>query len=469
MFIFPIILSGGSGTRLWPLSRSGYPKQFLPLLGENSLIQTTLQRVAGVAKASPPWVICNESHRFLIAEQARAQGSELSGILLEPVARNTAPAIALAALHLRQHGQDSILLVLPSDHVVADEVAFQAAVEAATPLAESGKLVTFGIVPVQPETGYGYIQAGAPIAAGFDVARFVEKPDRERAEAYLADGGYFWNSGMFMFKASTFLSELERHTPDVLHACQSAVENSIEDLDFIRIGTEAFAACPSISIDYAVMEKTDHAVVVPLDAGWNDVGAWSSVWQVSERDASGNASRGDVWMHDSVGNHVHAEHRLVSLVGVNDLIVVETSDAVMVAHMKRAQEVKAIVDQLSAMKRPEVLNHRKVFRPWGAYDEVDNGHRFKVKRITVNPGERLSLQMHHHRAEHWVVVTGTAQVCIGDTIKLLTENESIYIPSGTKHSLENPGKVPLEIIEVQTGAYLGEDDIVRYEDRYGRN
>lgn len=272
-----------------------------------------------------------------------------------------------------------------------------------------------------------------------------------------------------MFKASTFLSELERHTPDVLHACQSAVENAIEDLDFIRIGTEAFAACPSISIDYAVMEKTDHAVVVPLDAGWNDVGAWSSVWQVSERDTSGNASRGDVWMHDSAGNHVHAEHRLVSLVGVNDLIVVETSDAVMVTHMKRAQEVKAIVDQLSAMKRPEVLNHRKVFRPWGAYDEVDNGHRFKVKRITVNPGERLSLQMHHHRAEHWVVVTGTAQVCIGDTIKLLTENESIYIPSGTKHSLENPGKVPLEIIEVQTGAYLGEDDIVRYEDRYGRN
>lgn len=465
----PVILSGGSGTRLWPLSRAGYPKQFLPLTGAQSLFQLTLLRLAGLAGSNAPLVVCNDEHRFLIAEQAREAGVALAGILLEPAARNTAPAIALAALQARQSGDDPLLLVLPSDHVFTDAPAFQAAVQAAVPAAEAGQLVTFGIVPTHAETGYGYILAGQDRGdGGFAVQRFVEKPDQATAERYLAEGGYYWNSGMFLFKASVYLAELARHAPAMVAACEAAMKAARQDLDFCRVDKATFEACPSDSVDYAVMEKTERAVVVPMAAGWNDVGAWPAVWQVVARDAQGNASRGDVLMQDCRDCYVHASSRLVSLLGVEDLVVVETADAIMVAHKQRAQDVKKLVDQLKAAGRSEATVHREVFRPWGSYDSIDEGSRFKVKRITVKPGERLSLQMHHHRAEHWVVVSGTARVRIGETEKLVAENESVFIPIGVQHFLENPGKVKLELIEVQTGAYLGEDDIVRFEDRYGR-
>lgn len=467
--ITPVILSGGAGTRLWPLSRSDYPKQFFSLSSNRSLFQDTLLRVNGIPKALPPMVVCNEGHRFLIAEQAQAIELTLSAILLEPTAKNTAPAITLAALKGREDGADPLLLVLPSDHVIADEAAFHAAVGQAASLAQAGHLVTFGILPTHPETGYGYIQAGAALVeGGLQVARFVEKPNRDIAQSYLDAGGYFWNSGMFLFKASAYLDELGAHNPAMLQACTAALAAAKNDLDFCRVDAEAFAACPADSVDYAVMEKTQRAAVVPLDGGWNDVGAWPAVWQVNPHDAQGNASHGDVLLHESTNSFVYSKSRLVCLLGVGNLTVVETPDVVLVAHNDRAQDVKRLVDHLKTQNRNEATMHRQVYRPWGNYDSIDEGKRFKVKRITVKPGEKLSVQMHYHRAEHWVVVAGTALVRVGDSEKLVTENESIFIPIGGVHSLENPGKVPLELIEVQTGSYLGEDDIVRFEDRYGR-
>jgi mannose-1-phosphate guanylyltransferase len=468
--IFPVILSGGSGTRLWPLSRSGYPKQFLPLLGAESLFQLTLNRVKLIPNSENPRVICNEEHRFLIAEQAHEIDVKLESILLEPIARNTAPAVTLAALQLKSENKnDDLMLILPSDHIIANPYAFYQAIEKASVAASMGHLVTFGILPTQPETGYGYIKRGDDHKDGsFKVEQFVEKPNLDKAKSYLASGDYFWNSGMFLFKVSTFLDEIKLHSPDILNSCEKAFSNLQKDLDFCRIDKEAFTNCPSDSIDYAVMEKTQHAAVVPLDAEWNDVGAWPAVWEVLQKDTQGNAHQGDVIIESSNNNYVHANHRLVSLLGVKDLMVIETSDVVLVTHKDHAQDVKKIVDQLKKSKRTEHETHRKVFRPWGAYDSIDSGKNFQVKRITVKPGERLSLQLHHKRSEHWVVVSGTAKVRIGDDTKTLNENESIYIPMGTVHSLENPGELPLELIEVQTGSYLGEDDIVRLEDRYGR-
>jgi mannose-1-phosphate guanylyltransferase len=468
--IFPVILSGGSGTRLWPLSRSGYPKQFLPLLGAESLFQLTLDRVKFIPNSENPRVICNEEHRFLIAEQAHEIDVKLTSILLEPIGRNTAPAVTLAALQLKyENKNDDLMLILPSDHIIANPNAFYQAIEKASVAASKGHLVTFGILPTQPETGYGYIKRGDDHKDGsFKVEQFVEKPNLDKAKAYLASTDYFWNSGMFLFKVSTYLDEIKTHSPEILKACEKSLANLQKDLDFSRIDKEAFTNCPSDSIDYAVMEKTQQAAVVPLDAEWNDVGAWPAVWEVLQKDTQGNAHQGDVIIESSNNNYVHANHRLVSLLGVKDLMVIETSDVVLVTHKDHAQDVKKIVDQLKKSKRTEHETHRKVFRPWGAYDSIDSGKNFQVKRITVKPGERLSLQLHHKRSEHWVVVSGTAKVRIGDDTKTLNDNESIYIPMGTVHPLENPGTLPLELIEVQTGSYLGEDDIVRLEDRYGR-
>jgi mannose-1-phosphate guanylyltransferase/mannose-6-phosphate isomerase len=475
--VIPVILSGGSGSRLWPLSRALRPKQFLGLTGEQTLFQMTLQRLVGLVDRLEPIVVANDDHRFLAADQCLQMGVMPQALILEPVARNTAPAIAVAALAAQSHtqasarGHDPVLLVLPSDHVFQDVAAFQAAVRVGERAASAGAMVTFGIVPTGPETGYGYVKANRSASGdsgSFSVEAFVEKPSLERAKDYVADGGYHWNSGMFMFKASAYLSELATHQPVMLEACQQAFEQAKKDLDFVRLDVEAFSASPSDSIDYAVMEKTDKAVLVPLDAGWSDVGAWSAVWQVQPQDAEGNGARGDVLLHQSQDCYVHADHRLVSLVGVTDLVVVETSDAVLVAHKDKAQDVKKVVEGLKALGRTEADLHREVFRPWGAYDSVDTGDRYQVKRITVKPGARLSLQMHHHRAEHWVVVKGTAQITIGDEVKLVSENQSVYIPVGVKHCLENPGKLPIELIEIQSGSYLGEDDIVRFDDKYGR-
>ncbi len=469
--LIPVILSGGSGSRLWPLSRAMRPKQFLGVTEDASLFQLTLQRLQGITdETMRPIVVANNDHRFLVGEQCREAGVEPLSILLEPVARNTAPAIAVAAMAALAEGGDPVLLVLPSDHTFSNVAAFHHAVRVGLKAADTGALVTFGIVPTHPETGYGYVKASQAldVSAAVPVQQFVEKPDLATAQAYLKDGSYTWNSGMFMFKASVFLHELERANPAMLHACQAAWSQSKTDLEFVRLDKEAFASSPSDSVDYAVMEKTRQAVVVPLDAGWNDVGAWSAVWQVLPQDAQGNATRGDVMLEDASSSYVHADSRLVALIGVKDLVVVETSDAVLVTHKDKAQDVKKMVDRLKALKRPEVDLHREVFRPWGSYDSVDSGQRFQVKRITVKPGAKLSLQMHHHRAEHWVVVSGTASVRLGNEVKLVTENESVYIPVGVTHSLENPGKVMLHLIEVQSGSYLGEDDIVRFEDLYGR-
>ncbi len=468
--IFPVILSGGSGTRLWPLSRAGYPKQFLPLLGKESLFQLTLERLINLPNCVAPRVICNEEHRFLIAEQARELGIKPSSILLEPLARNTAPAVTLAALQMLSEGkQDGLMLILPSDHVIANPTAFYEAVEAAAIPASDGYLVTFGIVPTSPETGYGYIKAAEKLTAEcFKVAQFVEKPDLTTAESYLASGEYFWNSGMFLIKAATYLEEIAKHSPAILTACEAALAHTQSDLDFCRIDADAFAAGPSDSIDYAVMEKTDRTAVVPLDAKWSDVGAWPAVWEVLARDVDGNAYQGDVFIESSQNSYVHADHRLVSLLGVENLMVIETADAVLVAHKDHAQDVKKIVEKLKKADRSESHIHRKVYRPWGSYDSVDEGSHFKVKHIVVKPGERLSLQLHHKRTEHWVVVSGTAKVTVGEEVKTLTADQSIYIPVGAVHCLENPGTELLDLIEVQTGAYLGEDDIVRLEDRYGR-
>jgi mannose-1-phosphate guanylyltransferase/mannose-6-phosphate isomerase len=464
--ILPVILSGGSGTRLWPLSREAYPKQFLALAGEQTMLQATWQRVAPIA-GRPPLVVANEEHRFVAAEQLQQLGVQPQAILLEPVGRNTAPAIAVAALEATLDGGDPVLLVLPSDHVIADEAAFRAAVLSALPAAEDGKLVTFGIVPTGPETGYGYIKASSGDAVRA-VDRFVEKPDTETAQQYVQSGQYFWNSGMFLFKASRYLAELETFQPEMLAASRNAWQLARRDTDFTRLDKDAFAAVPADSIDYAVMEKTADAVVVPLDAGWNDVGSWTALRDVSPQDADGNAHHGDVIAIDCRNTYAYGE-RLIALVGLDDVIVVETDDAVMVGRSDRMQEIKQVVARLKADARPEATWHRKVYRPWGAYDSIDNGERFQVKRITVKPGGTLSLQMHHHRAEHWVVVSGTAEVTRGDEVILLGENQSTYIPLGVTHRLRNPGKLPLELIEVQSGSYLGEDDIVRFEDTYGRS
>lgn len=464
--IQPVILSGGSGTRLWPLSRESYPKQFLPLAGDLTMLQATWQRVAPIASRGP-LVIANEEHRFVAAEQLHQVGAEPAAIILEPMGRNTAPAIAVAALEATRDGADALLLVLPSDHVITDEATFRSVVQAAASAAESGKLVTFGIVPTGPETGYGYIKAadGQGLRA---VERFVEKPDLDTATGYVASGQYYWNSGMFLFKASRYLQELERFQPEMLAGSRSAWQQARRDADFTRLDKDAFAAVTSDSIDYAVMEKTADAVVIPLDAGWNDVGSWTALRDVSQQDGDGNAHQGDVIAIDCRNTYAYGQ-RLVAMVGLDDVIVVETDDAVLVGKAERMQEVKTVVSQLKTEGRSEATWHRKVYRPWGAYDSIDNGDRFQVKRITVKPGGTLSLQMHHHRAEHWIVVSGTAEVTRGDEVLLLSENQSTYIPLGVTHRLRNPGKLPLELIEVQSGSYLGEDDIVRFEDTYGRS
>ncbi|MFY2763395.1 mannose-1-phosphate guanylyltransferase/mannose-6-phosphate isomerase [Arenimonas sp. MALMAid1274] len=463
--LLPVILSGGSGTRLWPLSREAYPKQFLALVGEDTMLQATWKRVAGLG-ALAPLVVANEEHRFIVAEQLREAGAAPGTILLEPMGRNTAPAIAVAALEATAAGADPLLLVLPSDHVILDVAAFHAAVRAATPAAEAGKLVTFGIQPTGPETGYGYIKAsGEGVRA---VQRFVEKPDLVTAKGYVASGEYFWNSGMFLFRATRYLQELERLRPDMLAACRQTLAQARRDVDFVRLEKESFAACPADSIDYAVMEKTDDAAVVPLDAGWSDVGSWAALWEISPRDADGNASHGDVVAIGCRNTYAHGD-RLIALVGLDDIVVVDTDDALLVGHRDRIQEVKDLVGGLKREGRSHATWHRKVYRPWGAYDAIDSGDRFQVKRITVKPGGTLSLQMHHHRAEHWIVVSGTARVTRGDEVIMLAENQSTYIPLGVVHRLENPGRLPLELIEVQSGSYLGEDDIVRFEDVYGRN
>ncbi|HZW17270.1 MAG TPA: mannose-1-phosphate guanylyltransferase/mannose-6-phosphate isomerase [Luteimonas sp.] len=462
----PVLLSGGSGTRLWPLSREAYPKQFLPLAGERTMLQDTWLRVAGLAGDAAPLVVANEEHRFLAAEQLRQVGVEHAAIVLEPVGRNTAPAIAAAALQAMAGGDDPLLLVLPSDHVVRDADAFRDAVRAASPAAAEGELVTFGIVPESPETGFGYIQA-EPGEGVRRVLRFVEKPDADTARQYLDAGGYYWNSGMFLLRASRYLEELGRFRPDILAAVRAAFDAAKRDGDFVRLDKDAFAASPSDSIDYAVMEKTDRAMVLPVDIGWNDVGSWSALWDVSEQDGDGNARHGDVIAVDSRNSYAYAR-RLVALVGVEDLVVVETDDAVLVARKDKVQQVKDVVARLKADQRSHAVLHREVHRPWGSYDSVDQDDGFQVKRIKVKPGARLSLQSHKHRAEHWIVVRGTARVTRDNDVFDLHANQSAYIPLGARHRLENPGTGMLELIEVQSGDYLGEDDIVRYEDVYGR-
>ena len=476
--LIPVILSGGSGSRLWPVSRKLRPKQFLPLISEDkTLFQSTVERLDGLANQQNLLVVCNEEHRFMVAEQLLEIGKKHQGILLEPIGRNTAPAVTVAALYLLEQAAqqgtntDPVMLVLPADHVIPDVAAFQKAVEAARPVAEAGYLVTFGITPTAPETGYGYIEQGQPLtdfAETYQVAAFAEKPSSETAQRYLDGGKHLWNAGIFMFKASIFLHELETYNPAILAACGKTLKQAQRDMEFVRLNKSEFEACPSDSIDYAVMEHTRHAATIPLSAGWNDVGAWSAVWEVCERDAANNVLRGNVIAQDAGNNLVFTEDRLVTLVGVDDLIVIETKDATLVTHKSKAQDVKKIVTQLEAQGRSEAIIHRLVNRPWGCYDSVDMGERFQVKRITVKPGAQLSLQKHHHRAEHWIVVKGTAEVTCDNKTFLLTENQSTYIPLGSVHRLANPGKVPLELVEVQSGSYLGEDDIVRIEDQYGR-
>jgi mannose-1-phosphate guanylyltransferase len=459
-----VIMAGGSGTRLWPLSRAGHPKQFLALNGKETMLQSTMKRLDGLNIDSSV-TICNEDHRFFVAEQLR-EINHLGSIILEPIGRNTAPAIALAALMAEG---DPLLLVLAADHVIESEDAFRKTVTEAIPLADAGRLVTFGIVPDKAHSGYGYIKKGHEDGAGFVVDEFVEKPSAELAQDYFNTGRYLWNSGMFLFRASRYIEELQKFRPDIFDVCKAASESAEADLDFIRISKEKFSECPSESIDYAVMEKTDEAVVVPMDAGWSDIGSWASLWDVSKKDKNGNVSHGDVLLHETKNTFIRTEVKLVASVGVDDLVIVATKDAVMVAHKDSVQDVKIIVQKLKNEDRPEWNLHREVYRPWGKYDSIDFGDRYQVKRITVKPGAKLSVQMHHHRAEHWVVVSGSAKVTNGEKTFLLSENESSYIPVGVIHALENPGKVDLELIEVQSGSYLGEDDIVRFDDRYGRS
>jgi mannose-1-phosphate guanylyltransferase/mannose-6-phosphate isomerase len=486
MKIQPVVLSGGSGTRLWPLSREQSPKQLLPLCGEHTMLQASVLRLDGDVgeaqlDAAAPIVVGNEEYRFIVAEQLRAVSKQADSLILEPVGRNTAPALTLAALQATRDGGDPILVVMPADHVIRDGRAFRDAIRTAASLASQGVLVTFGIAPTKPETGYGYIRRGQPMTAqsrgqAHVLARFVEKPDAATAQRYVDSGDYLWNSGIFVMKASAWLDEIGRHRPDIADACRRAFQDRRQDHDFLRVGHEAFLACPSDSIDYAVMEPVTGAgaagsraaAVITLDAGWSDVGAWDALWAVNAKDDQGNVITGDVMVHDTRDTLVIANSRLVACVGLERLVVVETADAVMVASKDRTQDVKKIVERLKREGRSETAAHRKIHRPWGYYDSIDDGDRFQVKRIVVNPGASLSMQMHHHRAEHWIVVRGTARVTRGDEAFLLSENQSTYIPIGTRHRLENPGKLPLEMIEVQSGGYLGEDDIVRFDDTYGR-
>lgn len=467
--IIPVILAGGSGTRLWPLSRKLHPKQVLALRGDRTLVQETVLRLRGLDAAAPV-VICNDEHRFIVAEQLRDLGEHPAALILEPVARNTAPAVAVAALYALAQSPDATLLMLPADHLITDSSAFHTAVVQAVDYAHDGHLVTFGIVPAAPETGYGYIMQGAamPHGPGRKIQRFVEKPDTVTAEGYVRSGQYFWNSGMFVLRADAVLAELTRFAPEIVRGCRESLEKAVSDLDFLRLDHDAFAACPEDSIDYAVMERTDRGVVVPLSCGWSDLGSWDALWQAGEKDDDGNVTRGDVLLCDVRDSFLHAETRLLAAVGLENHIVVETSDAVLVSPRDRVQEVKKLVDRLKAQNRVEAVSHKKVFRPWGHYESIGQGERYQVKRITVTPGHVLSLQKHFHRAEHWVVVRGTAVVTRDGEEILVRENESVYLPLGAVHRLANPGRIPLELIEVQVGGYLGEDDIVRFEDVYGR-
>jgi mannose-1-phosphate guanylyltransferase len=459
-----VIMAGGSGSRLWPLSRAGHPKQFLSLNGDGTMLQETMKRLKHL-DIRESVTICNEDHRFFVAEQLK-EIDQLGSIILEPVGKNTAPAIALAALDAVE--QDDMLLVLAADHVIQDNEVFKKAVSDAIPLADSGKLVTFGIIPSDPHTGYGYIKKGKKEASGYKVEKFIEKPSANKAVEFLESENYLWNSGMFLFKASKYLEELNKFRPDIYHACEAAFLEKTIDLDFIRINKEVFKNCPNESIDYAVMEKTSEAIVISMDAGWSDIGSWSSLWDVSEKDIDGNAYLGDVMIHNCKDSYVRADDKLVCAIGITDLVVVSSKDVVMVAHKDSVQDVKTITNKLKADSRGEWELNREVYRPWGKYDSVDNGNGYQVKRITVKPGAKLSVQKHYHRAEHWVVVSGVAKVTNGDKTFLLTKNQSTYIPLGVVHALENPGEVDLELIEVQSGDYLGEDDIVRYDDIYGR-
>jgi mannose-1-phosphate guanylyltransferase / mannose-6-phosphate isomerase len=466
--VIPVILSGGAGTRLWPLSREMYPKQLLALTSKQTMLQDTAARLATIAGAIAPIVVCNEAHRFTVAEQLRAMEAHASAILLEPAGRNTAPAVALAALKALDTDPDATLIVAPADHVIRDVRKFSQAAEIAVSLAQENKLVTFGIVAHAPETGYGYIRRGEGLGPAYPVAQFIEKPPLDLAVQFVATGDYYWNSGMFVFKAGRYLSELRNFAPDILEACTAALQAAKADLDFIRIDKAEFIKCRSESIDYAVMEKTQDALVLPLDVGWSDVGSWSSLFDALPADEEGNVLQGDVLTHDTHDCYVHSTSRLVAAVGMEDHIIVETKDAILVAPKERVQDVKDLVAKIKKSGRTESALHREVFRPWGSYDSIDSGDRFQVKRLSVKPGGVLSLQMHHHRAEHWIVVQGTARITRNDETFLLAENESTYIPVGATHRIENPGKVSLHIIEVQSGSYLGEDDIVRFEDNYGR-
>lgn len=468
--IVPVILAGGSGSRLWPLSRSTYPKQLLPLVTGQTMLQDTVLRAQSVGNIVNPFVICNQEHRFLVAEQLQQIGVDNASIVLEPMGKNTAPAVAIAALHLLKQHADPILLVLPADHVIKDINSFVASAGVAEQYAQAGHLVTFGIVPAQAETGYGYIKSGEKLddQKGYRVAQFIEKPNLKTAEEYVASGEYYWNSGMFMFRASRFLAELKIHAPEMLAACEKAAEHMTKDLDFIRLDKELFSACPSNSIDYAVMEKTQDAVLVPLGTNWSDVGSWTALCDVQDADHNGNVLQGDVVTEQVTNSYLRAESRMLAVVGVSDHIVIETADAVLVAHKSNSQAVKKMVESLKSKQRSETDSHRRVYRPWGSYESIDKSEFFQVKRITVKPGASLSLQMHHHRSEHWIIVKGVATVTRGEEVFEVNENQSTYIPVGVKHRLTNATSQMLELIEVQSGSYLGEDDIVRFEDVYGR-
>ena len=471
IMIIPVILAGGSGTRLWPLSRQLYPKQMIDIYNEKTMLQNTVLRIEGFEMMAPPIIVCNENHRFMAAEQLREINIDPLAIILEPIGRNTAPAIALAAFKAMKHEKDPILLVLPADHVIEKVMDFHAAIRAGIKEAEKGNLITFGIIPDSPETGYGYIKKGDLLESGTGaskIEKFVEKPDLATAKKLFDSGSYCWNSGMFMFKASEIIKELETHAPDIMMPCKGLIEAGVQDLDFLRLSREGFQDIPSDSIDYAVMEKTSKGIVIPFKAGWNDLGSFDALWQAGKKDESMNVIKGDVLTHDVNGSYINSESSLIAAVGIEKFVIVETKDAILVSPRDRVQDVKKIVKQLKDHNRNEIVSHRKVYRPWGSYETIDAEHRFQVKRITVKPGAKLSLQKHFHRAEHWTVVSGAATITRGDEEMLLKEDESTYIPLGTLHRLENPGKIPLELIEVQSGSYLGEDDIVRFDDVYGR-